>query len=87
MTREEGVEICIEALSQHEDGSDSYFTLLDDLKRLKDVNSLEQILCNDAISREDVLDLCDSNDPDYAVKHLKEDVECLRPVRPTAKLG
>lgn len=36
--------------------------------------------CEDTISREAVLDLCNSKDPDYKVIHLKEDVECLPPV-------
>lgn len=31
----------------------------------------------DAISRQAVLDLCDSKDPEYRVIHFKEDVECL----------
>jgi len=39
--------------------------------------------CEDAISREAVLDLCDSKDPDYKVRHFKEDVECLPPVTPS----
>ena len=38
--------------------------------------------CEDAIRRQDVLDLCDSKDPDYKVIHFKEDVECLPPVNP-----
>ena len=41
--------------------------------------------CTDAVSREEVLDLCDSKDPDYKVIHFKEDVECLPPV--TQKSG
>ena len=41
--------------------------------------------CDDAISRQDVLDLCDSKDQDYKVIHFKEDVECLPPVTPQPK--
>lgn len=33
MTREEGLNICIDALSAHEDGSKEYFMLTDSLKR------------------------------------------------------
>lgn len=32
---------------------------------------------DDLISRQAVLDLCDSKDPEYRVIHFKEDVECL----------
>lgn len=34
----------------------------------------------DAISRSEVLDLIDSKDPNYEVRHFKEDVECLDPI-------
>lgn len=36
MTRDEGIEICIEALKEHEDGSNEYFSLLEDLQNLKE---------------------------------------------------
>ena len=32
---------------------------------------------SDLISRQAVIDLCESKDPDYKVIHFKEDVECL----------
>ena len=51
------------------------------------IDTLEQEPCEDAISRADVLDLCDSKDPDYKVYHFKEDVECLPPVYPNPKIG
>ena len=35
MTKDEGIEICIEALKENEDGSDEYFSLLEDLQKLK----------------------------------------------------
>jgi hypothetical protein len=41
----------------------------------------------DAISRAEVLDLIDSKDPNYEVRHFKEDVECLPPVTPQPKTG
>lgn len=34
-------------------------------------------LAVDAVSRADVLDLCDSKDPNYRICDLREDVECL----------
>lgn len=40
----------------------------------------------DAISRAEVLDLIDSKDPNYEVRHFKEDVECL-PSASTEKMG
>ena len=43
--------------------------------------------CDDAVSRKEVLDLCDSKDPDYKVTHFKEDVECLPPVIPQEQTG
>ena len=42
MTRDEGVEICIEALNAREDGSDEYFKLMDDLKNLKKVDKEDE---------------------------------------------
>lgn len=53
-----------------------YYDLLADVVEAEE----EQELCDDAISRDAVLDLCDSKDPDYKVIHFKEDVECLPPV-------
>lgn len=47
----------------------------------------EPYLCEDCISREAVLDLCDSDDPEYRIMHLKEDVECLPSVQPTRPQG
>lgn len=35
---------------------------------------------NDYIKRQDVLDLCESKDPNYEVRHFKEDVECIPPM-------
>lgn len=46
----------------------------------------EALTCEDAISRQAVLDLCESKDPNYAVIHFKEDVECLPSVS-TEKTG
>ena len=40
---------------------------------------------DDLISRQAVIDLCESKDPDYKVIHFKEDVECLPSVS-TGKL-
>ena len=48
---------------------------------------LEQESCDYTISRQAVLDLCDSKDPDYKVIHFKEDVECLPSVNPQPKTG
>lgn len=44
--------------------------------------ALEQEPCDDAVSREAVLDLCDSKDEEYKVRHFREDVECLPSVQP-----
>jgi len=44
------------------------------------LEALRQEPCEDCISREAVLDLCDSKDPEYKVRYFKEDVECLPPV-------
>ena len=46
---------------------------------------LEQKPCDDCVSRQAVLDLCDSKDPDYKVIHFKEDVECLPSVQSEQK--
>ena len=52
-------------------------------KRCNEVlEALEQESCDNCISREAVLDLCDSKDSEYKVCHFKEDVECLPPVQP-----
>ena len=51
------------------------------------LKALAQEPCEDAISRKEVLDLCDSKDPDYKVIHFKEDVECLPSVRPQEQTG
>lgn len=51
------------------------------------IKALEQEPCEDCVSREEVLDLCNSKDPEYKVSHLKEDVECLPSVTPTCKKG
>lgn len=40
----------------------------------------------DCISRAEVLDLCDSKDPNYEILHLKEDVECLPSVYPMSSV-
>lgn len=40
----------------------------------------------DCISRAEVLDLCDSKDPNYEIRHLKEDVECLPSVYPLSSV-
>ena len=50
------------------------------------IKALEQKPCEDAISRTEVLDLIDSKDPNYEVRHFKEDVECLPSVS-TEKTG
>ena len=47
------------------------------------VKALKRESCEDAISRQAVLDLCDSKDPEYKTFHLKEDVECLPSVNKT----
>ena len=47
----------------------------------------EQEPCDDVVSRQAVLDLCDSKDPDYLAIHFKEDVECLPSVRPKEQTG
>ena len=44
------------------------------------IEALKVEPCEDAISRQAVLDLCDSKDSEYKVIHFKEDVECLPPV-------
>lgn len=49
------------------------------------IKALEQEPCEDCVSRKEVLDLCDSKDPEYKVSHLKEDVECLPSVAPKLK--
>ena len=46
------------------------------------IQALEQEPCEDAISRQAVLDLCDSTDSEYKVVHFKEDVERLPSVTP-----
>jgi len=51
------------------------------------LEALRQEPCEDCISREAVLDLCDSKDPEYKVRYFKEDVECLPPVTPQPKTG
>ena len=51
------------------------------------IKALAQEPCEESISREAVLDLCDSKDPDYKVIHFKEDVECLPSVTPHPKTG
>lgn len=55
----------------------------DELAKLPSVNPKP---CEDAISRADVLDLCESKDSNYAVIHFKEDVECLPSVTPQQKV-
>ena len=51
------------------------------------LSTLEREHCEDAISREAVLDLCDNTDPNYEVRNFKEDVECLPPIQPKVKTG
>ena len=76
-------------------GDDEEVPMSDKDKLLLEVNkaicnnlkALEQESCEDSISRQAVLDLCDSKDPDYKVIHFKEDVECLPPVNPQPKIG
>ena len=48
-----------------------YSSMVDEIANLK--GSKEEPY-EDAVSREAVLDLCDSTDPDYKVVHFKEDV-------------
>lgn len=49
---------------------------------LNQLPPVDSLLCEDAVSRQAVLDLCDSKDPDYKLIHFEEDVECLPPVNP-----
>lgn len=50
-------------------------------------NVVAIVPCGDCISRAEVLDLIDSKDPDYKVRHFKEDVECLPSVTLQQKTG
>ncbi len=52
-------------------------------KCIEILRALELKPCEDCISRAEVLDLCESKDPNYEVRHFKEDVECLSRVKPT----
>lgn len=48
---------------------------------------MQIIASEDCISRQEVLDICDSKDPEYKVRHFKEDVECLPSVTQQQKIG
>ena len=85
MTREEAKEkLYMEWQGSLEDNID-YAGVSDAYKMA--IEALEQQPCEDCISREAVLDLCDSKDPEYKVRYFKEDVECLPPVTPRPKTG
>lgn len=56
-----------------------------EIKKAYELGKVEGQNSEDAISRQAVLDLCDSKDPDYKVIHFKEDVECLPSVNPQAE--
>ena len=59
---------------------------MDEIRRAYD-KLQKQEPCEDAISRAEVLNLIDSKDPNYEVRHFKEDVECLPPVTPQQRIG
>lgn len=86
MTREEAVKILKEC---RERKLKYTFYTLNEYQAATDmaIKALEQEPCEDAISRAEVLDLIDSEDPNYEVRHFKEDVECLLPVTPQPKTG
>lgn len=73
----------IDAIITKNEVDDEYVTITnskdyDALRYARKV--LEQEPCEDAISRAEVLDLIDSKDTNYEVRHFKEDVECLPPI-------
>lgn len=76
MTNEEAVKYGAEWLK------DEYLDAKDGTFIKMSLEALRQEPCEDCISRQDVLDLCDSKDPEYKVRHFKEDVECLPSVTP-----
>ena len=81
MTREEAIKMLKSKMDGHTDTSYEWAETV----RMA-VKALEQEPCEDAISRAEVLDLCDSKDHEYKVTHFKEDVECLPPVYPKQNL-
>ena len=55
MTRDEAIDICLEALKEHEDGSDAWFDVMRDVAELKE--SKKKNPCEDTVSRKAVLNL------------------------------
>ena len=63
-------------------------TMRVEVDRMPPVTPAEKVgHCEDCVSREAVLDLCDSKDEEYKVRHFREDVECLPPVYPKQRMG
>lgn len=74
-------DMAIQALEQ--EPCDKYIKEIDHLRKYiskLETQIVEQKPCEDAISRSEVLDLIESKDPNYEVRHFKEDVECLPPI-------
>lgn len=83
----EAYKMAFKALEQ--EPCEKYIKEIDHLRKYiykLETQIVEQEPCTDAISRADVIDLCESKDPNYAVIHFKEDVECLPSVS-TEKVG
>lgn len=88
MTRDEAIDICLEALKEHEDGSDAWFDVMRDVAELKE--SKKKKPCEDVVSRKAVLNLAkDLTFKDVeGMEHYKyrciavEDVEELPPATP-----
>lgn len=88
MTRDEAINICLEALKEHEDGSDAWFDVMRDVAELKE--SKKKKPCEDVVSRKAVLNLAkDLTFKDVeGMEHYKyrciavEDVEELPPATP-----
>ncbi len=85
MTREDAI---LHMILRREELKRSVGDLDEDIKAFDmAIEALEQEPCKDAISRSEVLDLIDSKDQNYEVRHFKEDVECLPSVTPQPKTG
>lgn len=88
MTRDEAIDICLETLKEHEDGSDAWFDVMRDIAGLKE--SKKKNPCEDAVSRKAVLNLAKdlTFDGVAGLEHYRhrcieiEDVEELPPVTP-----